>query len=145
MDAQILTLEEACNADIFWYEHKNRVYSPEYGRFSSWEGQSIAIVRLGESGYAFEDPRSYGSWWRCWDKKPTEEVRKATPWEEHENGCWNCLNYDWRHEACTIRWNNLDESYYNPDLDDRKPCEYCCDHSPFKEAVWDDDYAQEGE
>ena len=48
--------------------------------------------------------------------------------EEPFNGCWNCRNYDWTREACTIRWNNLDESYYNPDLDDRDFTDYCDEH-----------------
>ena len=44
-----------------------------------------------------------------------------------ENGCWNCQNFDYRHEACTMNWNNMDESYYNPDVDDRKPDDICDD------------------
>ena len=46
------------------------------------------------------------------------------------NGCWNCRNFDWKHEACTLNWNNMDESYYNPDIDDREPTDYCDDHDP---------------
>ena len=42
-----------------------------------------------------------------------------------EKGCWNCMEYDPGRMACTIRWNNLDESYYNPDLDDREPTDSC--------------------
>ena len=48
--------------------------------------------------------------------------------EEPANGCWNCRNFDWKHEACTLNWNNMDESYYNPDCDDRDPTDYCDDH-----------------
>ena len=40
-----------------------------------------------------------------------------------EKGCWNCMEYNGY--ACTIRWNNLDESYYDPDLDDREPTDSC--------------------
>ena len=36
-----------------------------------------------------------------------------------DDGCWNCMNFDWTREACTLNWNNMDESYYNPDIDDR--------------------------
>ena len=43
------------------------------------------------------------------------------------DGCWNCMNFDWNHEACTINWNNMDESYYNPDADDRKLTD-CCEY-----------------
>ena len=45
--------------------------------------------------------------------------------EKPADGCWNCINFDWKHEACTVNWNNMDESYYNPDIDDRKPTDYC--------------------
>lgn len=41
------------------------------------------------------------------------------------DGCWNCFNFDWRREACTAGWNNLDESYYNPDTDDRNLTDWC--------------------
>ena len=63
---------------------------------------------------------------------------------DHADGCWNCVNYDPGRAACTIRWNNLDESYYNPDLDDRKPDEYCVDHVTDKEAVWEQFFEVEG-
>ena len=45
--------------------------------------------------------------------------------EKPADGCWNCLNFDWNREACTAGWNNMDESYYNPDADDRKLTDYC--------------------
>lgn len=47
--------------------------------------------------------------------------------EKPDNGCWNCMNFDWKHEACTLNWNNLDESYYNQDADDRKLTDSCDD------------------
>lgn len=47
--------------------------------------------------------------------------------EKTENGCWNCMNYDWNYEACTVNWNNMDPSYYNPDIDDRDPTDICDD------------------
>ena len=43
-----------------------------------------------------------------------------------EKGCWNCMEYNGY--ACMIRWNNADESYYNPDLDDREPTDSCEDN-----------------
>lgn len=51
-----------------------------------------------------------------------------------DDGCWNCVHFDWKHEACTIRWNNLDEDYYNPDLDDRELTDYCEDHETDPDA-----------
>lgn len=39
-------------------------------------------------------------------------------------GCWNCAEYDG--DRCMKEWNNLDESYYIPDRDDKNPTD-CCD------------------
>ena len=61
---------------------------------------SYSEMKAIESGLPFDDP------------KP-------------DNGCWNCQRYNWDHEACTIGWNNYDEDYYNPDIDDRKPDDWC--------------------
>ena len=44
-----------------------------------------------------------------------------------EKGCWNCNEYNG--DACMKNWNNLDESYYNPDTDDKEPSDYCDDWS----------------
>ena len=54
--------------------------------------------------------------------------------EKQANWCWNCLNFDWNHEACTLNWNNYDESYYNPDADDRKLTDICEWHDPDPDA-----------
>ena len=45
--------------------------------------------------------------------------------EKPADGCWNCWNFDWNREACTAGWNNLDDSYYNPNTDDRKLTYWC--------------------
>ena len=50
------------------------------------------------------------------------------------DGCWNCMNFDWKREACTAGWNNLDESYYNPDTDGRELTDYCEYHELDKDA-----------
>ena len=78
---KILSLDEALDADIFFYESRC-VYDSEYGRVSSVNGDSVAITRLAESGWAYEDVRSYGSAWRCWDSRPEDHERKAVPWKE---------------------------------------------------------------
>ena len=51
-----------------------------------------------------------------------------------DDGCWNCLHFDWRHEACTINWNNMDEDYYNPNTDDRELTDYCEYHETDPDA-----------
>ena len=49
------------------------------------------------------------------------------PKEKPADGCWNCMNFDWRHEACTMNWHQLDEIYYNPNCVDRELTDYCDD------------------
>lgn len=51
-----------------------------------------------------------------------EDQREPIPY-----GCWNCLHYDWNHEACSVNWNNLDDSYYNPETDNRELTDRCED------------------
>ena len=62
-----------------------------------------AEMKADEQGLPFDDPRP-------------------------DDGCWNCFNFDWKREACTAGWNNLDESYYNPDTDKRELTDYCENH-----------------
>ena len=83
---------------------------------------------------AFDGPHNptvYGS--RA-EMKAAEEPLPFT--DPPADGCWNCMNFDWRHEACTVNWNNLDESYYNPDCDDRELTDYCEDHETDPDADW---------
>lgn len=58
---------------------------------------------------------------RAWEHGEPEPEQKP------DNGCWNCMNFDWKHEACTLNWNNLDESYYNRDCDNRELTDHCDD------------------
>ena len=76
---KVLSLDEALDADIFWYESMC-AYDSEYGRVSGINGSSVAITRLGHGGWAYEDLRNYGVDWRCWDRKPEDSERKAVPW-----------------------------------------------------------------
>ena len=69
---------------------------------------------------------------------------KALPFDDPpENGCWNCMNFNVFHEACTLRWNNLDESYYNPDIDDRDPMDRCDEWEKDPDAVWEDWFGED--
>ena len=60
------------------------------------------------------------------------------PFTDPPDGCWNCMNFDWNREACTTNWNNMDESYYNPDIDDRKPEDHCEYWELNPDAKWED-------
>jgi len=68
-----------------------------------------------------------------------QDAEKDLPFTDPpENGCWDCMSYDWTHEACTTNWNNMDESYYNPDIDDRDPDDHCDDWELNPDAEWED-------
>lgn len=47
---------------------------------------------------------------------------------EPDPACKRCIYYDPRYEACNRDWNNLDESYYIPDRDDRNEDDSCDDY-----------------
>lgn len=84
----------------------------------------------------FHNPTVYS------DRAEMKAIESDMPFTEEkpDDGCWNCMNYDPSRGACTIRWNNLDDSYYNPDLDDREPDDYCIDHDTDPDAdpeEWD--------
>lgn len=59
--------------------------------------------------------------------------------ESPEDGCWNCLHYDPGRGACTLSWNNGDDKYYRPDLDDKEPDDYCGEHETDPDAEWEDE------
>jgi hypothetical protein len=90
-------------------------------------------------GASHEDPVLKYTTYSSIAEMKADERGEALPFTDPpEDGCWNCLNFDWKHEACTMNWNNLDESYYNPDCDDRKLTDYCEDHETDPDAVWED-------
>lgn len=82
--------------------------------------------------------------WKCkeflgneviaWKQLPDLPIPFDDP--KPDDGCWNCMNFDWKHEACTLNWNNLDESYYNPDTDDRDLTDCCEYHETDPDADW---------
>jgi hypothetical protein len=61
--------------------------------------------------------------------------------EEHENGCWNCTNYDGN--RCTKEWNNLDPSYYIDWRDDKKPDDYCDDWELEEGSIYEDFFGED--
>ena len=76
------------------------------------------------------NPTVYG----CIAEMKAAERGEPEKTEKPKDGCWNCMQFDWKHEACTLNWNNLDESYYNPDTDDRELTDYCEYHEVNPEA-----------
>lgn len=105
------------------------------------EGQEMPYIYndednapMNDDPFDYHNPTVYTS--RA-EAKADESIPFTDPIED---GCWNCRNYDWTREACTKNWNNLDDCYYNPDIDDHEPT-YCCeDHDKdpdVKPEDWD--------
>lgn len=93
--------------------------------------------RIDENGH---NPTVYTSYA---EMRAAEAVPFSDPPEPPADGCWNCMNFDWKHEACTTRWNNMDEDYYNPDIDDRELTDYCEDHELDKDVKWEEVFGDE--
>lgn len=85
IEPRILTLDEAFDSDVVFYESRSVYESGSgYGEiFGSDAGCGVKVERIGKSGFAFEDERDYGSAWRCWNTRPTEEQRKSEQWKEY--------------------------------------------------------------
>ena len=80
----------------------------------------------------------------AYEAKQWDKYGEPVPFNEPpEDGCWNCLNFDYKHEACTIRWNNMDEDYYNPEIDDRELTDYCDDFDKDESVEWEDVFGDE--
>lgn len=50
------------------------------GDYSVMKCVDFAIVRNWEFERVMADYMDYGIRWRCWTSRPTDEVRRATPW-----------------------------------------------------------------
>ena len=85
-----------------------------------------------------EDPVLKYTTYSSREEMKADERGEALPFTDPPDGCWNCLNFDWKHEACTTNWNNLDESYYNPDIDDRELTDCCEYHETDNDVKWED-------
>ena len=81
-EPRVLTLEEALGSDICWIEVKrikslsvaSIVVNPE-----RLECATISRIGVPDSMLPFD---IYGEEWRCWSARPTEEQRKAVPWDD---------------------------------------------------------------
>ncbi len=82
-----MTLEEVVNGigAPAWFEGRSaRAYTGWVLIYDVQEGMGITGTRVGvtEPGHVTIWPavELYGSKWRCWTSEPTEEQRRATPW-----------------------------------------------------------------
>jgi len=95
-----------------------------------------------EDNVPMEDPWMKNTTYSC-KAEYEADMRGELEKEEAPKGCWNCIHYDTRHEACSLDWNNADDSYYNPDTDDRYPADCCEDHETDPDARWEDWFEEE--
>lgn len=80
-EPHVLTLEEALSADVCWYDSA-WLHNPAYGSLKRSDGSTtVQIIRL-EEGPAYEDVNSYGTSWRCWNRKPSDEHKRTAEWQE---------------------------------------------------------------
>lgn len=81
---RVLTLAElALSAGtLVWIEDNNGDDEPcVHARMVTyWESKSHRIYFDG--GRAWYADYTYGKTWRCWERKPTPEEMRETPWEE---------------------------------------------------------------
>ena len=56
-----------------------RIYSGKYRiKCITWPSIASCVLSFGDE--------AYGKRWRCWTSRPTDEQRKATPWEPPKEG-----------------------------------------------------------
>ena len=81
-EARVMTLEEACGAEICWIEVRaiNCVSAADIV-FDPVKADRIDIYRPGmpDSQLGID---LYGEVWRCWTSRPTDEQREAVKWDD---------------------------------------------------------------
>ena len=90
-DLHVLSIDELLDIGEYsdehlrplWFENRGLFIVPSIVRYSSAEQQS-GIVRVdwynGHGEKSFE-LRQYGSWWRCWNRKPSKTASDSVPWK----------------------------------------------------------------
>jgi len=76
---RVLTLDEACKAKCVWYEQINTGLRPAKVNRAPHKTGVYRVMRFGDID-AWEHADEYGEFWRCWDKEPTDEQRRAIYW-----------------------------------------------------------------
>ena len=88
---RVMTLDEVLDASCYdaefvrpiWFENRGIFCSPMLMLCSTAERMQdcVRVVSFKNFGPTCYDMRNYGSWWRCWTGKPSEEQMDGTPWE----------------------------------------------------------------
>lgn len=90
---RVLTLEEACEAEVCWTETPQtslaeacRIVMREYTSFPEGKpAKSFDFYETGETVPWCYHPEEYGVLVRCWLRKPTTKEMANTPWEAKHN------------------------------------------------------------
>ena len=79
-EPRVMTLEEAQGEDEVWFEFR----PSNVGRYADCymhdTGDRTRVYFTGKSVMSLFENADYGRQWRCWTSRPTEEQRKAIPW-----------------------------------------------------------------
>lgn len=85
-EPRVLTLEEVIerkDSDAVWVEHMDgkMIVQPAVllPSFLDTDKDCIHFASSWRTGGSYSR-RSYGTKWRCWTSRPTDEQREATPW-----------------------------------------------------------------
>ena len=76
--ARVMTLEELVVDDVVWLEDYDKDTTVPGIYCNSNDTNTIFATRM--KGYLFVNNDEYGSRWRCWTSRPTDEQKEVTPW-----------------------------------------------------------------
>lgn len=88
-EPRVMTLEEVENAldTVVWVDRptaKNE--SKLFGLIQAYSRKfkfiQIKHIEMNMGEHMLYPYETYGKEWRCWDKRPTDEQRKATSWQQ---------------------------------------------------------------
>lgn len=82
---RIISLDEAVRGDdLSWIEINVGGGPRNFGHWTDCyrdpNGENY-VISAWAGGNNWLDPEQYGRTWRCWSQRPSEEERKAVPWE----------------------------------------------------------------
>lgn len=89
-EPRVLTLDEVENqkqSGGLWLDSRDNDWTPMAVLLYEVDKKKVTFMsRIGLKFYANKDRTgqygNYGTDWRCWSSKPTDEQREGTPWQE---------------------------------------------------------------
>ena len=79
-EPRVMTPTEAYTADFVYVEFDG-VITPALRTSNEREGHRESYFTTQQLGGEWMRWDDYGITWRCWTSRPSDEVRRATPWE----------------------------------------------------------------